>query len=102
MGVYVADPSPNPPTAPSVRATLLPSALQAGFTAAVTTACPDTQNFYPIQTPSPTPSPASTTAPTPSPTPVTACTVTSTVMSVYAIDAPAGGSAVTSLVGVSD
>jgi len=105
MGIYVSavnDPSgaPNPPT--TVQATLLPSALQPGFTTAVSTTCPDTQNFFPIQTPSPTPSPASTTAPTPSPTPVSTCTVTSNVMSVYAIDAPAGGSAVTSLVGVSD
>jgi hypothetical protein len=100
LGIYVANATPIAP--PTVLATFLPSALQTGFTAAVTTACPDTQNFYPIQTPSPTPSPASTTAPTPSPTPVPACTVTSTVMSVYAIDAPASGSAVTQLVGVSD
>jgi hypothetical protein len=100
MGVYVAKSTPNPP--PSVIATLLPSALQAGFTAAVSTTCPDSGNFYPIQTPSPTPSPASTTAPTPSPTPAAVCLVTSNVMSVYAIDAPAGGAAVTQLVGVSD
>jgi hypothetical protein len=100
LGIYVANATPIAP--PNVLATVLPSALQPGFTTAVTTACPDTQNFFPIQTPSPTPSPASTTAPTPSPTPVPACTATSTVMSVYAIDAPAGGSAVTNLVGVSD
>jgi hypothetical protein len=103
MGVYVSNPNPNPP--PTVLATLLPSALQAGFTNAVTATnppCPDTQNFFPIQTPSPTPSPASTTAPTPTPTPVPVCLVTSTVMSVYAIDAPAGGAAVTELIGVTD
>jgi Domain of unknown function (DUF4397) len=102
MAVYVANSTPNPP--PTVLATLLPSALQAGFTAAVTTnpACPDSGNFFPIQTPSPTPTPSSATAPTPSPTPVPVCLVTSNVMSVYAIDAPAGGSTVTKLVGISD
>ncbi|MDB5042040.1 MAG: hypothetical protein JWN27_2766 [Candidatus Eremiobacteraeota bacterium] len=103
MGVYVANSSPNPP--PSVLATLLPSALQVGFTAAVTATnppCPDSGNLFPIQTPSPTPSPASTTAPTPSPTPVPVCLVTSNVMSVYAIDAPTGSAAVTKLVGVTD
>jgi hypothetical protein len=102
VGVYASDPTVNPPTAGSVYGTILPSALQAGFTTAVTTGCPDTQNFFPIQTPSPTPSPASTTAPTPTPTPVPACTVTSNVMSVYAIDAPAGSGPLAKLVGVTD
>ncbi len=103
MGIYVANPSPNPP--PSVLATFLPSSLQAGFTAAVSTTCPDAQNFFPIQTPTPTPTPASTTAPTPTPVPTSsasACAVTSNVMSVYAIDAPAGGAPITQLVGISD
>jgi hypothetical protein len=98
LGVYVSSPTTNPPTAP--YATFLPSALQAGFSTSTGPTC-DTNNVYPIQTPSPTPSPASTTAPTPSPTPSPAagCTSTSTVMSVYAIDAPGGGA---KLVGVAD
>lgn len=100
LGIYVANATPIAP--PTVLATLLPSALQAGFTSAVTATCPDSQNFYPILAPSATPTPASTTAPTPTPTPASTCTVTSTVMSVYAIDAPAGGSVVTNLVGVTD
>ncbi|MDB5094611.1 MAG: hypothetical protein JWO85_2712 [Candidatus Eremiobacteraeota bacterium] len=107
MGIYVstvsdASGAPNPPTTSTVQATLLPSALQPGFTTAVSTTCPDTGNFFPIQTPTPTPLPVSTTAPTPTPTPVPVCTVVSNVMSVYAIDAPTGGSAVAKLVGVTD
>jgi len=104
VGVYTstadAGGNPNPPTA--VQATLLPSQLQNGYTAAVTATCPDSQNFYPIQTPSPTPTPTSTTAPTPVPTATPLCTVTSFVMSVYAIDAPVGSGTAAQLVGISD
>jgi hypothetical protein len=106
IGVYTSTVTdvlgdPNPPGPGNVQATLLPSALQAGFSGAIGSTC-DPQNTYPIQTPSPTPTPASTTPPTPSPTPSPACVLTSTVMSVYAVDAPAGSGTATALVGVSD
>jgi hypothetical protein len=103
IGVYTSTVTdalgdPNPPGAANVQATLLPSALQAGFSGAVGSTC-DPGNTYPIQTPSPTPTPAT---PAPSPTPTPACVLTSTVMSVYAVDAPAASGTAAQLVGVSD
>ena len=108
LGVYVskvtnAAGNPNPPTSADVISTILPSQLQAGFSTDVGSTC-DPNNTYPIQAPSATPTPASTTAPTPSPTPSpssSACPASSTLMSVYAVDGPAGGP-VAQLVGVTD